>query len=356
MKRTLTLAALLAMAPLAMAQQPAPAPPAAVPAPATAQPAVAEEPAEPHVTPLGFTWWNDIPEMIRRGNEALQNGDTATSTEYYRNAQLKNPDEPVAAFNHGLARAKQGDMAAAMENLRNAIDLAPKNRDLRNRAYYNMGVGQFEMAKAAEKAKKRDDAIRGALDAIESLDSAVREGGPEASKAEDLKKQAQHFLQQFATPPPQQQQQQKSDKQNNEDKKDQQQQQQSQTGDQQKQDQQQKNEEQQQQQQQQLQQQQDQQNQENKQQQDSQQQSQDQQNQDQAGGEKKDQEKKEEQKEQEGKDEKKEEKEGGKEEKETAADKMTEEQARQMLNLVEDNKNVRLRKGGRSKQDNDKDW
>lgn len=160
--------------------------------------------------PIGFTWWNDLPEMIRRGNEDYSGNKFSDAERLYRDAQLKNPEEAVAAFNLGLSAAKQDNHEAAINQFKKSLNLAGEDAQLRGKTLYNLGNSQFKEALKAETDKKREEAIQHALDALDSFNAAARLGYDKV-EVEENKSQAQHFLQFTANPPPQQQNQQNQD-------------------------------------------------------------------------------------------------------------------------------------------------
>jgi hypothetical protein len=270
----------------------------------------------------------------------------------YRSAQLREPDEAVASFNLGLALAQQEDYAGASRNFQDALNLAGERADFREKALYNLGLSQINSAIAESKKDKPDEEfmLDQALSALDAFNETLRLN-PGNEEAAANKAQAQHFLKREMQEQQQQQQQQNQQQQN--------QQQQDQQQDQQQQQQQQQQNEQDQQQQQEQQQQQDQQQQadqnqeqqENQQQQDEQQQGQQQEEEQEQQGQPQDQQQPEEQEGQQ------EEERQGDQQREQPAE-LTEDQARQLLNLLGDERNIVLRKGRypRSMPEPEKDW
>lgn len=303
---------------------------------------------------IGFTWWNDVPEMIRRGNDQLLGESPDTAGEYYQDALVRDAREPVAAMNLGLARAQKQEFEQAASAFSRALELAGENAAIRERALYNLGVARMNQAIAAEKNRQREEAIARAVEALDAFNGALNLN-PGNQDAEFNKSQSQHFLRYFSTPSP-------TPTPTPQQSQDQQQQQQQQDGggsssqDQQQQDQQQQNQQQQDQQQQP--QQDGEQNQQNPQQQDQQQPSE----QDQQSQREQDRPQENEQSEQEqDQNQQEQQQQGGQGNNNQAQGRpqeMTPEQARQLLNLIGDPKNIVLRKQNYSldRPKPEKDW
>ncbi|CAN5289634.1 hypothetical protein BH09SUM1_BH09SUM1_23810 [soil metagenome] len=214
--RTATALAVMACSVVA-AQQPAPPPPAAPKATdATAQKA-------PPPKPLGFTWWNDLPELIRRGNEQYKTGDYDVAKQHYEDAELRNPDEATSALNLGLAKSKLGEVDEAARSFDRAADLAGQNKSVRADALYNKGTAKLQQALALEKIKdqaqgmqapndqikdpqktavdSRKQAISSAIEAVDALTESLKMD-PESESAKINKLRAQSFLDSLTVPPP----------------------------------------------------------------------------------------------------------------------------------------------------------
>lgn len=276
---------------------------------------------------LGFTWWNDVPERIRRGNELYRQENFEEAERFYRDAQLDAPRDAISTYNLGLSHARQGRHDQAISSFLRSLSLAGENDRLRADAHYNMGVSQLQQAIDFESEGEREDAIEAAIDAIDSFNSTLRID-PDDADALTNRQQAQHFLQYFSIPPPEMEQQQQQDGQQGEEgeeseqsegQQDQQQQQQDQD------------------------QQQDQQDQSDQQQQGDPDSSDDQDQQDQ-------------QDEQDGQEDAGEQQEQDRPQ-QTEPEELTEEQARRLLNMLGDPENIRLRKGSRLTQpEHEKPW
>ena len=189
---------------------------------------------------IGFTWWNDVPEMIRRGNQEYKGEEFKNAEDFYRDAQLKNPEQAEAAFNIGLSEAKQGNNQGAASEFNRALNLAGADAALRAKTLYNLGSAhlndalkllQPEGKDGAPSApgelspKVREEVVHSALSSIEAYNGALKLN-PNDSAAKFNKAQAQHLLQFASQPPPKNENQQQQNQQNQEqNQKDQQQQQ-----------------------------------------------------------------------------------------------------------------------------------
>ncbi|MCC6547081.1 tetratricopeptide repeat protein [Candidatus Sumerlaeota bacterium] len=187
-------------------------PPAASSAPA---PANKEKPQEQ----IGFTWWNDIPEMIRRGNKEYDGKSYKDAEDFYREAQTRNPDAAAAAFNIGLSEARQGNHDGAAAEFNRALNLAGTDAHLRAKTLYNLGSTHLndalkllnpQPAQGQQAApqnlsqKDREAAIQAALSSIDAYNGALKLA-PNDEAAKFNKAQAQHLLEFAAQPPPKQQ-------------------------------------------------------------------------------------------------------------------------------------------------------
>lgn len=281
---------------------------------------------------IGFTWWNDVPSLVEEGNQSFEGMDYETSEQFYRDAMVLNPDEAVTSFNLGLAKGAQDQASEALPHFYSALDKAGKNQALRQKSFYNIGVGQWkqvvEEMEKEEKDRDEDAMLKRGLAALDAFNASLKLN-PEDAKAQENKNQIQHFLQKMSEMPPPQEQQQNQDQQCDNpgdggqgDQQNDQQNQQQENQDQQKQQEQQDQQDQQ------------------------QQQEQEQSEQEQSEQEQQEQQEQEQQEEQE---------QAAQEEQER--EEMTPEQARQMLNILGEDQNIVLRKGrSRSQPEPTKRW
>jgi len=289
---------------------------------------------------LGFTWWNDVPELIERGNNMYSEKVYEQAEENYRAAEFRKPEDPVAALNLGLALAQQGENETAARYFDKALNRAGENAQLREKALYNYGRTKLDLAMSMVEQQQQqvneEALMSNALDALDAFNETLRLN-PNNSDAQRNKTIVQNLIRRQSEPPPPEQQQQQQ--QQGESGEQQQQQQQGQQGEQDQQQEQQQGE--QEQEPQEGQQQEEQQGQQNQQQQQGQDQQQGQQQQEPEQGE--------EQEEQQG---------GQQPQQQQRPPELSEEQARQLLNLLGDDKNIILRKGQISpnRPKPEKDW
>jgi tetratricopeptide (TPR) repeat protein len=150
---------------------------------------------------LGFTWWNDVPERIRRGNELYREGRFEDAEQYYRDAQLDAPREAAAAFNLGLSHARQERHDQAIAAFERSLALSGKNTRIQDQANYNMGLAHMFQAEQHAEGQKWDEAIEAAIDALDSFNASLAVN-PDNEDALANKKLVQNFLQNFSMPPP----------------------------------------------------------------------------------------------------------------------------------------------------------
>ncbi len=308
---------------------------------------------------LGFTWWNDVPELVKRGNDAykksVESGEKESadgestlsgieeSEKYYRDALFEDPSQAVAAFNLGLAKAKKGEHDSAVSFYEEAMSLAGADADLRSKAIYNTGVSRLEQALEAFDNDERESGIRQAIDALDAFEKTL-DLDPSNDNARINREEIQKVLQKYTqTPPPQQQQQQQQQGDSESDQQQQQQQQDQQDQQQQQQQEQEQEQEEQEQEQQQDQQEQEQNESEQQQEQENQEQQEGQQPQDQQ---------------QEGNPQDQENQQQGQGSQAQEAEELTEEEARELLNMLGDLENIILQKRHNriSQPDPEKDW
>lgn len=195
-------------------------------------------PEPPTIDPsgIGFTWWNDGPAMVEKGNEAYRADHFIESELWYQDAQLKS--EQFAApiqYNQGLALARQGKWSEAVPTLSGALDRSGQDAELKTDLYYSRGTANLHQAQEAAVAilgieqsgkrlnkKQREEleasrqaAIQLCFDSIDDLGRAL-ERRPTWDDATFNRAQAQHLLTKLTKDPPpdsnkQQQQQQSGD-------------------------------------------------------------------------------------------------------------------------------------------------
>ncbi|MDX2175214.1 MAG: tetratricopeptide repeat protein [Candidatus Sumerlaeia bacterium] len=170
-------------------------------------PAAAQSPA-PTPAPLGFTWGNDVPARIERGAQSYEAQDFDAAAGEFEAARLRDPALAEPIFNLGLTAARQGRLEEAAELFRRSADLARENPELSARALYNRGRVLFDEARKSLEGEEPDRgaALERGIQALDSLDAA-RRLSPQWDDAQVNRGVVQRFLNDLAVapvPPPQQ--------------------------------------------------------------------------------------------------------------------------------------------------------
>ncbi|MHA3773266.1 vWA domain-containing protein [Verrucomicrobiota bacterium sgz303538] len=156
--------------------------------------------------------------------ELYDQGRYKEAQDAYAELLRRNPDSDRLAFNHGAAAYKNRDFKSALESFGKAV--ASEDRQLRARAEYNLGNTLFQQATSGKKGPD----IKTLESALSHFDQA-RQFEAERDDAQHNYDVTKQLIEQLKQKPPESQQQQKKDKDQNKDQKDQQQdQQQSQGG------------------------------------------------------------------------------------------------------------------------------
>ncbi len=174
---------------------------------------------------VGFTWWNDLPALIERGNEAYFADQLTEAEDAYSGAQLLAPDSPVASFNRGIVHGRQGSTGEAIDAFERAIQRAGEDASLRARANYNLGLMHWERAyRAIAEDEDIEASLEEALRSLDRFEDALRYD-PANDAARENRSQVQHFLEMFAReePPPEQEEQQEESRDDDEEDGDQEQ-------------------------------------------------------------------------------------------------------------------------------------
>ena len=109
---------------------------------------------------LGFTFLDPAADRNRQGNRMFHEGRFEEALEYYREAQVENPEAPELRFNAGDAYFKKNAFQDALQEFGQA--LKSQDPSFLARAYYNLGnvhVRQQNLQQAAE-AYKRSLSLR----------------------------------------------------------------------------------------------------------------------------------------------------------------------------------------------------
>lgn len=150
---------------------------------------------------LGFTWWNDLPALIEKGNEAYFEERLEEAEDAYLGAQLQAPDAPETAFNRGLVQGRRGNYSEAIDAFERALQRAGEDAGLRAKANYNLGLMHWNRAfEAIMEEEDYETSLDEALQSLDRFEDALRYE-PQNDAALENRRQVQHFLEMFATPP-----------------------------------------------------------------------------------------------------------------------------------------------------------
>jgi tetratricopeptide (TPR) repeat protein len=122
----------------------------------------AERPAGPSALE-----WRD------RGNLALGEGRLDAAAACYQQAVEADPRDPLARINLGFVRLEQGDPAAAMESLRQALILR-KDEAVLHEAHYLMALASRAMGKLTDALDHLDRALAAQPGFVHALELSVR--------------------------------------------------------------------------------------------------------------------------------------------------------------------------------------
>lgn len=156
--------------------------------------------AGPEEDEVGFTWWNDVPERVRRGNERYIQENFEDAERYYRDAQLDAPRDAVSSFNLGLSQARQDRLGDAIGSFNRSLSLARGDKGLEAGTHYNLGLTHLRRAIEFEQEQDRESAIDAALEALDSFDETLRLN-PDDENARTNRQITQRFLEYFSIPP-----------------------------------------------------------------------------------------------------------------------------------------------------------
>lgn len=206
---------------------PPPASPIGIAAAPPKEGAAAVDPAPAPAPPgeLPFSWGNKLPSFVKRGADLYMGGDYKSAEHDFESARLLDPGVAAPAFNLGLTAARQDRPEDAVAFFDSAADLAREDAQLRAKALYNKGVVRFEQAREAlEKKQDKQAAILGAIEALDAFRGAEL-ASKDLAEAPYNRALVQDFLRKLPVEPPQQQNQQQDDQEQDEQKQQNQQQQ-----------------------------------------------------------------------------------------------------------------------------------
>ncbi|MBI3306229.1 MAG: VWA domain-containing protein [Candidatus Omnitrophica bacterium] len=185
--------------------------------------------------------------LIKEGNKNFSDKKYQTALENYRQAQIKNPDDPVVGYNLAATLYQTDEFRAALQNLEKVIQSESKIKDpvLKANAYYNYGnvqyrLGNFDKAieayQNALEINPKDPDAKYNLEFLQKQKSMFEKKDQERKKQQPQQKPQQQNKDQQQQEQKQNQQQNQDQQQNqnqqNQDQKDQQDQQQSQSSEQ----------------------------------------------------------------------------------------------------------------------------
>jgi len=138
--------------------------------------------------------------LVKEGNKLFSGGQYGKALVKYTDAQLKSPDEPRLHYNIGTVLYKQKKFDRAAESFKKVISLADE-KDLKQKAWYNLGNSRFRQAVSAGDAEllgKAVDAYTEALK-IDPNDKDAKYNLEVARKMFELKKEQQRQDKQSAS-------------------------------------------------------------------------------------------------------------------------------------------------------------
>lgn len=174
-------------------------------------------------------------EFTRRMDEgiaAYESGDYETALEAFTDARVLRPESGEARMNIGLAQARLGEYEEALEAFEAVAEQTGGKPERRANALYNRGRTLFDIVREEAQSEQpdRDSLVQRGLESLRTFEQAL-ELQPGHEEAEFNRAQVQNFLEQLAlqvVPPPQSGQgEQEEDDQEEQDQQNQQQEQQS---------------------------------------------------------------------------------------------------------------------------------
>ncbi|MDA0748783.1 MAG: tetratricopeptide repeat protein [bacterium] len=124
---------------------------------------------------LGFTFLDPVARKNDQGNRSFEEGKYEEALQFYRDAQVENPEAPQLRYNAGDALYKQQDYEQALQEFGRALQ--SKDGGMLAQAYYNMGNVYFRQEKLQEavEAYKRSLEIDSSdMDAKVNLEVALK--------------------------------------------------------------------------------------------------------------------------------------------------------------------------------------
>jgi tetratricopeptide (TPR) repeat protein len=140
----------------------------------------------------GFDLFQTRSGAVEEGNRLLRAGKLKEALAAYQRAAKELPDEPGVQYNLGIALHRLGQLEKARDALSQATLASP--RELRQKAFYNLGNAQFDLKKYKEAAAAYTRALQldpGHTASRWNLELALRRIQEEKKKKEQEKKQKQ---------------------------------------------------------------------------------------------------------------------------------------------------------------------
>ncbi len=116
---------------------------------------------------MAISFTDPFSRKANEGNEFYQQGEYEKALQAYEDAQVENPESPEIAFNLGNVFAQQGNYADAIKQFTRALEYAESDQ-LKARSLYNIGNCRYRQGEQALQNKN----VQGAMEHLEkSVDS-----------------------------------------------------------------------------------------------------------------------------------------------------------------------------------------
>ena len=140
-----------------------------------------------------FDWNNRLPRLLEEGVESYESGDYETARDLFHDARLEAPTAPEPVMDLGLTAAKMGQHEEAIALFNHAHELAEKDTAIRAKSLYNRALSQFDLARQAAEAQKRGEAVEMGVAALKSFDETLQEQA-DFPDAEYNREQVRNFM------------------------------------------------------------------------------------------------------------------------------------------------------------------
>ena len=176
---------------------------------------------------MGFTLTDPLSKLTQKGNQAFQAEEYDKALEYYKNAQVESPEDPVLHFNIGNVLLKKKKYEEAIKEFEQASALF-QEPDRMADAHYNIGVAHYRMAEQKASMENLQEAIKKLEEAMASNQLAMKRNpdDPDAKfNYEQAKRLWKQLLEELKQQQKNQQQNQKQDQEQDQEQKENQEQQ-----------------------------------------------------------------------------------------------------------------------------------